>query len=156
LCLQRVAELVLFMLLKFLSSTSGSRNFWFLSNFLNSSSNSTEIADFSSDDELSKKINCCLLFHVYYMRVAKLLLSIVELESKSLSCDMYEALNNVRIMSRASHKNTDKRRVNQINENSKLKSEIYQDTKTICTEEREALNLIKSRLTSRICISVED
>ncbi len=43
------------MLLKFLSSTSGSRNFWFLSNFLNSSSNSTEIADFSSDDELSKK-----------------------------------------------------------------------------------------------------
>ncbi len=69
---------------------------------------------------------------------------------------MYEALNNVRIMSRASHKNTDKRRVNQINENSKLKSEIYQDTKTICTEEREALNLIKSRLTSRICISVED
>ncbi len=38
---------------------------------------------------------------------------------------MYEALNNVRIMSRASHRNTDKRRVNQINENSKLKSEIY-------------------------------
>ncbi len=29
-------------------------------------------------------------------------------------------------MSRASHKDTDKRRVNQINENSKLKSEIYE------------------------------
>ncbi len=29
---------------------------------------------------------------------------------------MYEALNNVRIMSRASHKDTDKRKVNQINE----------------------------------------
>ena len=87
---------------------------------------------FSSDDELSKKINCCLLFHVYYMHVAKLLLSIIELqkstqlENESLSCDMYEALNNVRIMSRASHKDTGKRRVNQINENSKLKSEIYE------------------------------
>ncbi len=32
----------------------------------------------------------------------------------------------VRIMSRASHRNTDKRRVNQVNENSKLKSEIYE------------------------------
>ena len=73
------------------------------------------------------------LLRVNYIRVAKLLLSIVELQkstqleskSESLSCDMYEALNNVRIMSRASHRNTDKRRVNQINENSKLKSKIY-------------------------------
>jgi len=32
----------------------------------------------------------------------------------------------VRIMSRASHRNTGKRRVNQVNENSKLKSEIYE------------------------------
>jgi len=39
---------------------------------------------------------------------------------------MYEALNNVRIMPRASHRDTGKRRVNQINENSKLKSEIYE------------------------------
>ncbi len=60
------------------------------------------------------------------------MLSIIELqnstkrESESLSSDMYEALNNVRIMSRASHRNTDKRRVNQVNENSKLKSEIYE------------------------------
>ena len=69
---------------------------------------------------------------------------------------MYEALNNVKIMSRASHRNTDKRRVNQINENSQLKSEIYQDAKTICTEERKALDLIKSRLTSRTCVSVKD
>ncbi len=66
------------------------------------------------------------------MSVAKLLLSIVklqkstQLESESLSCDMYKALNNVRIMSRASYRNTGKRRVNQINENSKLKSEIYE------------------------------
>ncbi len=49
---------------------------------------------------------------------------------------MYEALNNVRIMPRASHRDTGKRRVNQVNENSKLKSEIYLDAKTICTEER--------------------
>ncbi len=69
---------------------------------------------------------------------------------------MYEALNNVRIMSRASHRNTDKRRINQINENSKLKSEIYLDAKTICTEEREALDQIKSRLASRTCVSVKD
>jgi len=54
---------------------------------------------------------------------------------------MYEALNNVRIMSRASHRNTGKRRVNQINENSKLKSEIYLDAKTICTEERVSARL---------------
>ncbi len=47
----------------------------------------------------------------------------------------------VRIMSRASHKDTDKRRVNQINENSKLKSEIYLDAKTICTEERVSARL---------------
>ncbi len=62
-------------------------------------------------------------------------------------------------MSRASYKNTDKRKVNQINEineNSKLKSEIYQDAKTICTEERKALDLIKSKLTSRTCISIKD
>ncbi len=127
-----------------------------------SNQSSTEIADFSSDDEFSKEINCCFLFHIYYIHVAKLLLSIIELqkstqlESESLSCDMYEALNNVKIMSRASHRNTDKRRVNQINENSKLKSEIYQDAKTICTEERKALDLIKSRLTSRTCVSVKD
>ncbi len=82
-----------------------------------------------------------------------------QLKSESLSCDMYEALNNVRIMFKASHRNTDKRRINQINEineNSKLKSEIYQDVKTICTEEREALDSIESRLTSRTCILVED
>ncbi len=59
-------------------------------------------------------------------------------------------------MFKASHKNTDKWRVNQINENSKLKSEIYRDAKTICTEERKALDLIKSRLASRMHISVED
>ncbi len=81
------------------------------------------------------------------MSVAELLLSIVklqksaQLESESLSCDMYEALNNVRIMPRASHRNTDKRRINQINENSKLKSEIYLDAKTICTEERVSARL---------------
>ncbi len=77
-CLQCITKLVLFMLLKFLSSTSDSRNFWFLSNFLNSSSDSTEIADFSSDDEFSKEINCCLLFQIYYTHVAKLLLSIID------------------------------------------------------------------------------
>ncbi len=69
---------------------------------------------------------------------------------------MYEALNNVRIMSRVSHKDTGKRKVNQINENSKLKSEIYLDAKTICTEERKALDLIEFRLTSRTHVSVED
>ncbi len=59
-------------------------------------------------------------------------------------------------MSKASHRNTGKRRVNQVNENSKLKSEIYLDAKTICTEERKALDSIKSRLASRTCVSVED
>ncbi len=39
---------------------------------------------------------------------------------------MYEALNNVRIMSRASHRGTGKRRVNQVNEDSKLKSKVYE------------------------------
>ncbi len=68
---------------------------------------------------------------------------------------MYEALNNVKTMSKASHRNTDKRRVNQINENSKLKSEIYLDAKTICTEERKALDLIEFRLASRTHVSVE-
>jgi len=72
------------------------------------------------------------------------------IESTS-SCDVI-----VKFMSRASHRNIDKRRVNQINENSKLKSEIYQDAKTICTEEREALDSIESRLASRTCVSVED
>ncbi len=74
------------------------------------------------------------LLRVNYMRVAELLLPIVELqkstqlesESESLSCDMYEALNNVRIMLRASHRDTGKRRVNQVNEDSKLKSKIYE------------------------------
>jgi len=49
---------------------------------------------------------------------------------------MYGALNNVRTMPRASHKGTGKRRVNQVNENSKLKSEVYLDAKAICTEGR--------------------
>ena len=35
-------------------------------------------------------------------------------------------IKNVRIMSRASHRDTDKRRVNQVNENSKLKSKVYE------------------------------
>jgi len=66
------------------------------------------------------------------MSVAELLLSIVklqkstQLESESLLYDMYEALNNVRIMSEASHRNTGKRKINQINENSKLKSKVYE------------------------------
>ena len=50
----------------------------------------------------------------------------------------------VRIMPRASHRDTGKRRVNQVNENSKLKSEIYEGAKTICTEKREALSSIES------------
>jgi len=50
----------------------------------------------------------------------------------------------VRIMSRASHRNTCKRDDKRVNENSKLKSKIYRDAKTICTEERKALSLIKS------------
>ena len=50
-------------------------------------------------------------------------------------------MNVVRIMSKASHRNTDKRRINQVNENSKLKSEIYLDAKTICTEERMSARL---------------
>jgi len=64
-------------------------------------------------------------------------------------------IKSVRIMSRASHRNTGKRRVNQVNENSKLKSEIYLDAKTICTEERKALDLIEFRLASRTHVSVE-
>ena len=87
----------------------------------------------TSSVKSSVERSICLL-RVNYTRVAELLLSIVELqkpaqlesESESLSCDMYEALNNVRIMSRASHKDTGKRRVNQVNENSKLKSKIYE------------------------------
>ncbi len=73
------------------------------------------------DDWLNKEIiqNHSLLSIVKLQNSTKL-------ESESLSCDMYEALNNVRIMSRASHKDTGKRRVNQVNENSKLKSEIYE------------------------------
>jgi len=70
--------------------------------------------------------------------------SSIKLEDELLSCDMYEALNNVRIMLKASHRNTSKSRVNEINENSKLKSKIYWDAKTICTEERKALSSIKS------------
>ncbi len=66
------------------------------------------------------------------------------------------ALNNVRIMLRASHRNTDKWKVNQINENSKLKSKIYQDAKIICTEERKALNSIKFRLALKAYISVKN
>ena len=74
------------------------------------------------------------LLCVNYTQVAKLLLSIVELqksaqlesESESLSCDIYEALNNVRIMSRASHKDTCKSDDIRVNENSKLKSKIYE------------------------------
>ncbi len=46
-------------------------------------------------------------------------------------------------MSRASHRNTGKRRVNQVNENSKLKSEVYRDAKAICTEGRKALSPIE-------------
>jgi len=58
-----------------------------------------------------------------------------------------------------SNRDTGKRRVNQVNEvneNSKLKSEIYRDAKTICTEEREALDSIESRLAQRTHVSVED
>jgi len=104
----------------------------------------TELVRF--DDKLSKEINCCL--HVYYTSVAELLLPTVELQkpaqlgSEPLSCGMYEALNNVRTMPRASHRDTGKRRVNQVNENSKLKSEVYRDAKAICTGGREALSPI--------------
>ena len=52
-------------------------------------------------------------------------------------------MNTVRIMPRASHKDTGKRKVNQVNETSKLKSEIYLDAKTICTEERMSARLDK-------------
>ena len=75
------------------------------------------------NDELSQEINREI--NSTLQRVAELCFR-SQLESESLSCDMYEALNNVRIMSRASHRNTGKRRVNQVNENSKLKSKIYE------------------------------
>ncbi len=122
---------------------------------------STEIADFSSDDELSKEVNCCLLFHVYYTRVAELLLPIVELQkpaqlgSEPLSCGMYGALNNVRTIPRASHRGTGKRRVNQVNEDSKLKSEVYRGAKAICIEGREALGPIGPRPAPRTRVPVE-
>ncbi len=69
----------------------------------------------------------------------------------------HEQLICVRIMSRASHRNIDKRRVNQVNENSKLKSEIYEMRKLyVRTERRWALDSIEFRLAQRTCISVED
>ncbi len=85
------------------------------------------------------------LLRVNYTRVAELLLSIVELqkltqlesESESLSCDMYEALNNVRIMSKASHRNTCKSDDIQVNENSKLKSKIYEMQKLYVQREEK-------------------
>ncbi len=40
-------------------------------------------------------------------------------------------------MSRASHRNTGKRRVNQVNENSKLKSKIYEMRKLYVQREDE-------------------
>ncbi len=48
----------------------------------------------------------------------------------------------VRTMPRASHRGTGKRRVNQVNEDSKLKSEVYRGAKAICTEGRGALGPI--------------
>ncbi len=39
---------------------------------------------------------------------------------------MIEIKNSVRIMPRASHRDTGKRRVNQVNEDSKLKSKVYE------------------------------
>ncbi len=54
---------------------------------------------------------------------------------------MYEALNNVKIMPRASHRDTCKSDDIRVNENSKLKSEIYLDAKAICTEERMSARL---------------
>ena len=85
------------------------------------------------------------LLRVNYTRVAELLLSIVELqkltqlesESESLSCDMYEALNNVRIMSKASHRNTCKSDDIQVTENSKLKSKIYEMRKLYVQREEK-------------------
>ena len=85
------------------------------------------------------------LLRVNYTRVAELLLLIVELqkltqlesESESLSCDMYEALNNVRIMSKASHRNTCKSDDIQVNENSKLKSKIYEMRKLYVQREEK-------------------
>jgi len=58
-------------------------------------------------------------------------------------------------MFRASHRDTGKRRVNQVNEDSKLKSEIYRGAKAICTEGREALGPIGPRLASRTRVPVE-
>ncbi len=46
-------------------------------------------------------------------------------------------------MSRASHRNTCKSDDKWVNENSKLKSEIYLDAKIICTEERMSVRLDK-------------
>ena len=57
---------------------------------------------------------------------------------------MIEIKNSVRIMPRASHRDTGKRRVNQVNEDSKLKSEVYEGAKAICTEGRRALSPIES------------
>ncbi len=64
-----------------------------------------------------------------------------QLNTALRSQEILEINSDVRIMPRASHRDTDKRRVNQVNENSKLKSEIYLDAKTICTEERVSARL---------------
>ncbi len=68
---------------------------------------------------------------------------------------MYGALNNVRTMPRASHRGTGKRRVNQVNEDLKLKSEVYRGAKAICTEGRGALGPIGPRPASRTRVPVE-
>ncbi len=52
-------------------------------------------------------------------------------------------------MLRASHRNTSKSKINEVNENLKLKSKIYQDVKTICIEERRVLRSIKSLTCSK-------
>ncbi len=51
---------------------------------------------------------------------------------------MYEALNNVKIMSRASHKDTCKSDDIRVNKNSKLKSEIYECKDYMYREKRSA------------------
>ena len=61
----------------------------------------------------------------------------------------------VRTMPRASHRGTGKRRVNQVNEDLKLKSEVYRGAKAICTEERGALGSIGPRPASRTRVPVE-
>ena len=98
------------------------------------------ISELIQDNHVLYVLTFCIWSKVFFLNnffLAESTFNILSFFHAKIEAEIAVVIIVVRIMSRASHKNTDKWRVNQINENSKLKSKIYKMQKLYVQREEK-------------------